>query len=428
MRDLTDRKLVEEEIRQDNKNLENRVRERSVELSVANEQVRREIQEHEQTQAELHQSEEQYRQLVELCPDAIFIQSDGLIVFVNSAAVKLFGAKSREELIGRRVLELVHPEYRETVNERIQQLNQQKSVELIEENFLRLDGSAIDVEVATAPLTYQNQPASQVIARDISPRKQAEAELRKTLERERELSELKSRIITVISHEYRTPLTTIQSSAELLENYSHKWTDEKKLTYLKRIQTSTKHMTNLVSDVLFIGQVEAHHIEFNPTSLDVEQFCRELVEQMSSGQKSQTTITFSSQGNCTDACLDERLLRQILSNLLSNAIKYSPESDRVRFDLECLDGVVRFSIQDSGIGIPAAEVPSLFESFHRASNVGTIPGTGLGLAIVKKCVDLHKGQITVQSEIGVGTTFTVTLPLLKSQTTAIAQVRQHGKD
>jgi signal transduction histidine kinase len=241
-------------------------------------------------------------------------------------------------------------------------------------------------------------------------RKQAEEELCQTLLKERELSELKSRIISIISHEYRTPLTTIQSSAELLEYYGHKLTEDKKLTHFQRIKTSIKHLTNLVSEVLLIGQAEANRVEFNPEPLDLQQFCRELVEEMPPSKNNQIPITFSSRGNCTEAYVDEKLLRQILTNLLSNAIKYSPRGGTVRFELECVEGVATLSIKDSGIGIPAKDLPLLFESFHRASNVGTLPGTGLGLAIVKKSVDLHGGQITVNSIEGVGTTLTVTLP------------------
>ncbi len=236
-------------------------------------------------------------------------------------------------------------------------------------------------------------------------------ELEQALEKEKELGELKSRIISTISHEYRTPLTTIQSSAELLERYYQKLSEEKRLTHLHRIQVSTKHLTDLVNDVLFVGKAEAGSVEFNPAPLCLEQFSLELVEQMCSNAQNQTAITFSSRGNCTNASVDEKLLRQILINLLTNAIKYSPGGKTVRFDLECFEEVVTLRIQDCGIGIPAEDLPRLFESFHRASNVGTIPGTGLGLAIVKKCVDLHGGQITVNSIVGEGTTFTVTLPL-----------------
>ncbi len=409
--DIRERKQAEAEIRQLTENLERRVSDRTTELSIANEQLRGEIRERQQAQEAMRESEERYRQVVECCPEPIFIHTDGEIVLVNSAAVKLYGATSPEKLIGRRVIDLAHPDCREIVKEQMRQLTEEgKQTELSEQKLLRFDGTVIDVEVAAIPFTYQQRLAALVVARDISDRQLVMSELRKTLEKERELSEFQSRIITTLSHEYRTPLTTIQSSAELLENYSYKWTEEKKLTHLHRIQTSTKHMTNLVSDALLIGKAEANKLEFNPVPLDVEQFCRELLEEMDPDGMSLTTITFSSQGDSNDAYLDEKLLRQILTNLLSNAIKYSPQGGIVQFDLECRDGVVRFSIQDEGIGIPAADQKRLFESFHRASNVGTLPGTGLGLSIVKKCVDLHGGQIAVESAVDVGTTFTVTLP------------------
>ncbi len=409
--DIRERKQAEAEIRQLTENLERRVSDRTTELSIANEQLRGEIRERQQAQEAMRESEERYRQVVECCPEPIFIHTDGEIVLVNSAAVKLYGATSPEKLIGRRVIDLAHPECREIVKEQMRQLTEEgKQTELSEQKLLRFDGTVIDVEVAAIPFTYQQRLAALVVARDISDRQLVMSELRKTLEKERELSEFQSRIITTLSHEYRTPLTTIQSSAELLENYSYKWTEEKKLTHLHRIQTSTKHMTNLVSDALLIGKAEANKLEFNPVPLDVEQFCRELLEEMDPDGMSQTSITFSSQSDSNDAYLDEKLLRQILTNLLSNAIKYSPQGGIVQFDLECRDGVVRFSIQDEGIGIPAADQNRLFESFHRASNVGTLPGTGLGLSIVKKCVDLHGGQIAVESAVDVGTTFTVTLP------------------
>jgi signal transduction histidine kinase len=246
---------------------------------------------------------------------------------------------------------------------------------------------------------------------DISDRKRRDAELLKALEKERELNELKSQIVSVVSHEYRTPLTTILSSAELLEHYGHKWTDEKKHQHLRRIQTTVHHLTQLVSDVLLLDKAEAGKLEFNPTPLDVVVFCRELVEQLQLTASNEHTIRFVSQGEYTQVCLDEKLVRQILTNLLSNAIKYSHPHGSVHFAVAFVQGEVVFRIQDEGIGIPPEDQEQLFESFHRASNVGTIPGTGLGLAIVKKCVDLHGGQITMESEVGVGTTFTITLPL-----------------
>ena len=238
-------------------------------------------------------------------------------------------------------------------------------------------------------------------------------ELRLALEKEKELNELKSRFISMTSHEFRTPLTTILGSAELLENYSHKWPEEKKRVHFERIHSNIQYLSQLLNDVLLIGQAEAGKLEFNPEPLGVVQLCCSLVEELQLSAGSEHTIAFISHCPEIEGYLDEKLLRHILNNLLSNAIKYSPTGSTVNFDLGCENGQAIFQIQDEGIGIPEKDQQHLFESFHRAKNVGNIPGTGLGLSIVKRSVDLHRGKITVKSKLGVGTTFTVTIPLSK---------------
>lgn len=273
---------------------------------------------------------------------------------------------------------------------------------------LPVNSNLLDYE---ARIAVSAEDEVMVIVRDITARKRAEEDIRKTLEKEKELNELKSRFVTTSFHEFRTPLTTILSSAELLENYSNKMAEEKKLQHLHCIQASVKHMTQLLNDVLLIGKAEAGKLEFIPVSLDLAQFCHDLVEELQFSSGKQHTIAFCSQGDCTNVCGDEKLLRYILSNLLSNAIKYSPTGGTVNFDLICQQGEAIFHIQDYGIGIPIVDQNQLFNSFHRASNVGTISGTGLGLAIVKKSVALYGGKITLKSEVRVGTTFIVTLPL-----------------
>ncbi len=255
-------------------------------------------------------------------------------------------------------------------------------------------------------LTSEQLEALRALGRQVI----TQMELRLALEKEKELNELKSRFISMTSHEFRTPLTTILGSAELLEHYSHKWPEEKKLVHFKRIHSNVQHLVQLLNDVLLIGQAEAGKLEFNPKPLDVVQLCCSLVEELQLSAGSEHTIAFSYQFPELESCLDEKLLRHILSNLLSNAIKYSPTGSTVNFKLVGQNGQVIFQIQDEGIGIPEEDQQHLFETFHRAKNVVNIPGTGLGLAIVKRSVDLHGGKISVKSEVGVGTTFTVTIP------------------
>ncbi len=241
----------------------------------------------------------------------------------------------------------------------------------------------------------------------------AESEIRNALEIEKELNELKSRFISMVSHEFRTPLSTILFSVGLLENYGSKWPEEKKLNHIHRIQSAVKKMTNLLEDVLTIGRAEAGKLEFKPIPLDLENFCRQLLEELEvTDEKKHQIILISSVTNWVE--LDEKLLQHILSNLLSNAIKYSPINSQIELEIKCENEWITFQVKDQGIGIPLEDQKHLFEDFHRAKNVGTISGTGLGLSIVKRSVELHGGQINVASQLGVGTTFTVIIPCQSS--------------
>jgi PAS domain S-box-containing protein len=258
---------------------------------------------------------------------------------------------------------------------------------------------------------YQQGHAAVSVGIDITDRKQAEEEVRKALAKEKELSELKSRFVTMTSHEFRTPLTTILSSAELLEHYGHKWSDNKKLTHLRRIQGTVKHLVQVLEDVTLIGKAEAGKLQLQPVPLDLVGFCRSLVEELQLSLGQHHSLVFTHQCPNLNVCMDEKLLRHILTNLISNAIKYSPDYGMVTLSLVCHTKNVIFKIKDQGIGIPLADQEKLFEAFHRAQNVGNISGTGLGLAIVKRAVDLQGGEIAINSQVGEGTTFTVTLPL-----------------
>jgi signal transduction histidine kinase len=231
------------------------------------------------------------------------------------------------------------------------------------------------------------------------------------LEKEKELNDLKSRFISTASHEFRTPLTGILASTELLENYSQKFTEKKKTEIYARMKTAITYMTRLIEDMLLIGQADTCGIKFNPVMLDLTQFCITLVEEVQSFADSKHSINFISPLPHIAEAFDEKLLRNIFVNLLSNAVKYSPHGGTVYFELNKQAGQAVIQIRDQGIGIPQEDQSRLFENFHRGKNVSTIPGTGLGLSIVKKAVEAHGGQIDFVSEVDVGTTFTVKIPL-----------------
>jgi signal transduction histidine kinase len=285
------------------------------------------------------------------------------------------------------------------------------------------DETTLQRAKATEPFGYRIKPFDERelhVAIEVALRRRlAEAAIRVALEKEQELRELKSRFWTMFAHEFRTPMTSILSCAQVMEQYGNTMPESRRREYLYLIQNSIRSMDNLLNDVLTVARAEGGSLEFSPTVVNLEQFCRELVEETQFISDSTHSISVTSQGNCTTTYLDKKLLWHILSNLLSNAIKYSPSGSQIRLDLCCPEGDVVLTVQDMGIGIPLEDQPYLFEPFHRASNVGTVPGTGLGLTLVKKCLDLHGGQIQVNSTPGEGTT--VTLRLHSSPSCAIAE-------
>lgn len=251
------------------------------------------------------------------------------------------------------------------------------------------------------------------VAEDVTEAKRSEQEMQSALQKERELNSLKSRFISVTSHEFRTPLAVIASSAGLLEDYIHDLDSQNRVKHLKRIQNKITHMTHLLEDILIINPNEMTFQDFKPQAVSVYDFCNNLIEEYEVGATHHTIIATIDPTINKSSILyaDLKLLQQILTNLFSNAIKYSPKGKSIYFSVFYRANQIEFQIRDEGIGIPTEDIPRLFEPFHRANNVGTISGTGLGLTIVKKGVDLHGGTIQVFSTVGQGTTFTVDLPI-----------------
>lgn len=250
-------------------------------------------------------------------------------------------------------------------------------------------------------------------------------QLDRTLQTAQELNDMKTSLLYMIAHDVRNPLNFIIGTTQLLTKYKLTLTDEKKQELLDKTEAAAKGIDQLLDDVLLLGRVESGQAGFCLVPLDLPKFCNELVGEFQSSLKLKppsdpVTLIFVNHTQSAMVSLEVSLLRRILGNLLSNAIKYSPPNTEVIFELKVTETEAIFSVQDAGIGIPVADQGRLFDSFYRAKNVGRIPGTGLGLSIVKKCVDLHGGEISLISEEGVGSTFTVTLPIAKPEKNLIS--------
>lgn len=266
---------------------------------------------------------------------------------------------------------------------------------------------------ATEPFGYVIKPFDEKdlhTAVEVALRRRlAEAAIRVALEKEKELTDLKSRFWAMMAHEFRSPMTSILSSAQFLERYYRQLPEERIHEYFQLIQDNVRLMDRLLNDVFTISRAEGGYLKFEPELINLEEFCQRLLDEMRFSMGSSHSIVFHYDCPCESTCADENLLRHVLSNLISNAVKYSPPGSTVYLELSCPDDQAIFKVIDSGIGIPTEAQQHLFEPFHRAGNVSGIPGTGLGLTLVKKCLDLHGGQILVDSQVGVGTTVTVTL-------------------
>jgi PAS domain S-box-containing protein len=258
-----------------------------------------------------------------------------------------------------------------------------------------------------------NDPDSGVIWTflDITDRKKSEAGMREALEQQRALNELRSRFVAMTSHEFRTPLAAILSAEELLRHYGDRLPPAERRETLDGIASGVQRMSRMLDRVLLLGRADAQMLEFRPAPVDLHALCGKFVQEARLQHPEGTSqVVCEVSPALPPGHYDEKLLRHIFVNLLSNAIKYSPGGGTVRLEARPEGGETVFRVHDQGIGIPAEEIGHLFESFHRASNVGEIQGTGLGLAIVKNAVETHGGSIAVESRLGAGTAFTVRVP------------------
>ena len=395
--------------------LEQRVKERTAELAKANHELSHEILERRQAEAEIQKSEEKYRTLIEFASDSIVIINDsGHIVLTNNQAQQFIGYE-QQELIGQSI-EILLPEhlYDSHIAHRTGYMTAPASHLMGEESdlvILHKNGTEIPVTISLSPIQINEERLVMAYIIDVTVERQLEQSLRAALAKEQEVNELKSEFVSMVSHEFKTPLAVILSSVSILENYSDRLSEEKKQKQFTLITRQIHRLTKLLNDTLTVTREDMLGSDFNPASLDLAELCETIAQEVTLMCEETHQIAFSVSSDCGTALIDENLLRHTLNNLLSNAVKYSPDGGTVYFDLICGSEEVTIRIKDEGIGIPKADQKRLFECFHRASNVGNISGTGLGLLIAKRSIESHGGTIGFESEEGAGTTFIITLPL-----------------
>jgi two-component system, LuxR family, sensor kinase FixL len=276
----------------------------------------------------------------------------------------------------------------------------------------RKDGTIFYADVVFTPIFDDKNTLKGFakITRDITDQKKAEEDMIRTLGREKELNEMKSRFVTLASHEFKTPLSVILSSVSLIEKYPDTDQQDKRLKHIHRIKSNVNNLKQILNDFLSLEKLEGGIVQNCPAETDLVHLTREAIQDLENSLKEDQHIQLHSDGTPRLIPVDIQLLRNILNNLLSNAIKYSPESTTIDCTLSYQPATVDIQIRDRGIGIPHEEQQHLFERFFRATNSTGISGTGLGLSIVKRYLDLMGGKIRLSSIPGEGSTFTVTLP------------------
>lgn len=375
--------------------------------------------ERKRAEAELRASEEAYRQSQERFRRA-FASSpaimslarlrDGHLLEANEAFLKLTGY-SREEVIGFSTIDLGIWFNRADREALIADVSRDGSVRGREVTIRVRDGSLRTALLSAELVEIEGEPCILAASVDLTERKQVEESLRAALAREKDLGELKSNFVSLVSHEFRTPLEVILSSAEILEHYHERLNADQRARQLRAIQKSVRRMAEMMNEVLLLGRFEAGRVEYHPQDVDLAAFLRRVAEEVATGAAGAANIRVEIPPELPRAQADESLLGHIFTNLVSNAVKYSSPGGEVRVEVARAGDRAVVRIIDQGCGIPAADLPRLFHAFHRGSNVGQRAGTGLGLVIVRRCIDRHGGTIDVASEEGRGTTVTVRLPV-----------------
>ncbi len=362
----------------------------------------------------LKASEEKFRELAENIQDIFWIRTGNEVIYV-SPAYEIICGKSCDSLYKdpNSFLYAVHPEDFQRV------LNSFSSEQylndgLFNEEFriIRPDGNIKWIWAKTFPIKTNGKLTRTVgIAEDITLIKEYEEKIHNAFIKEKELNDLKSRFISMVSHEFRTPLGLILSSSELLQNFGYKWNKEKRDELFEKIKSAVENLTGLIKDVIALNEEESGLIKIMPENIDLAAFLQELINEIKFTFKETPSIHFQRPKKMVNIFADKKLLRQIFVNLITNAVKYTHKKKNIFIIISKNKQSFKIIIKDEGMGIPEDDLKNIFEPFIRAKNASEIKGSGLGLSIVKRAVTLQNGEMSVSSSLNEGSVFTVILPV-----------------
>lgn len=348
----------------------------------------------------VRESEERYRNLVEWSPEPIAVHRHSKVLYVNPAAIRLFGAKLAQDLVGKPILELVHRDFHQIVLARVKRFMESgTNGPASEQKYLRLDGTVIDVEVQGTSLIYDGEPAIYVAIRDITER--------------RRLEKLKAEFVSTVSHELRTPLTSIHGSLTLLEAGVGGTISESAMKLVSIAQKNSRRLVLLINDLLDMEKIDSGTVSLNLSPLDlVLEVKQAILDNLGYVTTLEIQFVFDTHPAQAWVLADSNRLAQVMANLLSNAAKFSGDAHQVEIRIILTDELARVEVEDYGIGIPFDFQKEVFGAFAQANTGNTRQqgGTGLGLKISKSLIDAMQGEIGFDSTPGVGTVFWFTLP------------------
>ncbi len=359
------------------------------------------------SEEDLRESEERYRSLLRLSPNVLAVQSGENFVYMNDAGMKMLGAFDEGDVIGNPVLDFVHEDYKKAVRKRMRAVGRGESVELMEQKWVRLDGSVVDMEAAAAPITYLGEPAAQIVLRDITKRKKSERETELRIgELSRSNAELEQ-FAHLIAHDLRAPLRSLDGfSRILLEDYSANF-DEEGRGYLERVRASSVKMSAMVEELLDLSRLT--RAEIHTETVDLSELARSAAASLRRSHPNRRVEVIVAGG--LEAEGDKSLLATALANLMENAWKFTARSPRARvvFGMVEQEGRPVYFVRDNGVGFDMAHAGKLFGPFQRLHSDPEFEGAGIGLAAVSRIIDRHGGRVWAEGEIGKGATFYFTL-------------------